>query len=88
MSNVVVLCSAPDCPRTASYGPYCVAHRGRHETPPGAVAVELTDEELDIIRDQVEADAAPLFLIAMQFIAAQEVSRFTAPALNAIGVGE
>jgi len=77
----VVLCSVPDCPRAAAYGPWCVNHRGLSTAaplPPGVVLVELNDDETARLAAKVDADAAPLFLAAMGWIVAEQLRRIPA----------
>lgn len=68
--HVVELCVEPACRRLSRRtGGFCDLHAPRPD--PVGVAYDLTDEQLDHIRDQVEADAAPLFVAALGFILAQ-----------------
>jgi hypothetical protein len=67
------MCARIGCPRAANYGPYCDEHR--QPGPANVVAGELTDAELDAIRAEVDAKAAPLFLIALDWILGQQLTR-------------
>lgn len=69
----IAMCARSGCPRAANYGPYCDDHR---QPGPGVVtALDLTDEELDAVRAEVDARAAPLFLIAMDWILGRQLTR-------------
>lgn len=71
--GIVALCAAAGCPRAAAGGPWCVQHRPRPE--PGLQVVgDFTPDEYAAIGAQVEADAAPLFVLAMSWIARQQLA--------------
>lgn len=76
--RIVVLCSRSGCRKAASYGPHCQDHRNRrHRSAPRPslqVAV-LTAAEIAALQTKVAADAAPLFLVAMSWIATQQMHR-------------
>lgn len=74
--TIVTLCAEPGCPRAAAHGPWCGEHRPAtvRAEPSVAVAHNLSRDELAALRHQVEADAAPLFVIAMNWIARQQVA--------------
>jgi hypothetical protein len=75
--TIVTLCSWSGCPRAASHGPWCGEHRPVRPAPaepPLAVAHDLTREDIAALRAQVEADAAPIFVIAMSWIARQQIA--------------
>lgn len=73
--NIVTLCGAPGCPRAAVHGPWCGDHRPTRAEPATVVAHDLDRDEIAALRHQVEADAAPIFVIAMNWIARQQVAR-------------
>lgn len=64
--QTITVCAEPRCPDIAKWGPYCAWHSPA--APNVVVAHELTDTEISTIRADVEAKAAPLFLLAMDFI--------------------
>ncbi len=72
---IITLCAETGCPRAAFHGPWCGEHRPLRAEPGVAVAHDLTREELAALRAQVEADAAPIFVIAMNWIARQQVAQ-------------
>lgn len=75
-ATIVTLCAEAGCPRAASYGPWCGDHRPAtvRAEPSVAIAHDLDRDEIAALRQQVEADAAPLFVIAMSWIARQQVA--------------
>jgi hypothetical protein len=72
--KTVAVCAHPGCPTIANWGPYCDDHR-RPRVVGDSVARPLTREEIDAVRAQVEADAAPLFLIAVNWLAREQMAR-------------
>lgn len=62
----IAMCARSACPRAANYGPYCDEHR--QPGPASVTAGDLTDAELEQVRAEVDAKAAPLFLLAMDWI--------------------
>jgi hypothetical protein len=73
---IVTLCAEPGCPRAAAHGPWCGEHRPirRAFEPTTTVAFDLDRDQIAALRQQVEADAAPIFVIAMNWIARQRVA--------------
>jgi hypothetical protein len=71
---IVTLCSAPGCPKAVSHGPWCGDHRPRQAEPTITVVHDLSPDEYAALAAQVEADAAPIFVIAMSWIARQRVA--------------
>lgn len=76
----VVICSTPGCGEVARYHTWCIEHAPpppprpkRAWAPRVSSAPDLTDAEYAELRARVAADAAPLFLLAMQFILGQQV---------------
>lgn len=71
--TIVTLCGEPGCPRAAVHGPWCGEHRPTRRTEPAAtvIAHDLNRDEIASLRQQVEADAAPIFVLAMNWIARQ-----------------
>lgn len=68
----VNICLWGDCHLVAAYGDFCFEHR----EPPGprlAATPRLSDVDYARLRVQVAADAAPLFLLAMNFLLSREV---------------
>lgn len=76
----VILCAEPGCPRAAAYRSRCIEHSA---TPPRvtSIAHDLSDAEYAKLRAQVAADAAPLFLLALQFILGRQVKTIVDEAL-------
>lgn len=76
-ATIVTLCAEAGCPRAASHGPWCGDHRPLRQAPEPTVAVahDLTREDIGALRSQVEADAAPLFVIAMNWVARQHIAQ-------------
>lgn len=74
---IITLCAEPGCPRAASHGPWCGEHRplALRAEPNVAIAHDLDRDQIAAIRQQVEDDAAPLFVIAMSWIARQHVAQ-------------
>lgn len=70
--KTIDLCAWRDCPNAADYGPFCANHR---QPTIGTATLDLDKDQLAAITAQVEADAAPLFVIAMNWIARQELTR-------------
>lgn len=69
----VVLCAEEGCPRAAAWGPYCNEHRRvGFQT---LVAPDLSASELAEVKAKVAADAAPLFVLAIRWIAQQQMVR-------------
>lgn len=84
--KTVELCAIRDCPRAANNGPFCPDHR-RVYAPGQTTAVDLDEEQLEDIRRQVEADAAPLFVIAMNWVLRQRMASMgITPELVAAGL--
>lgn len=75
--TIVTLCAEAGCPRAASHGPWCGEHRPLRTAPEPAtvVAFDLDRDQIAALRQQVEADAAPIFVIAMNWIARQQVAQ-------------
>lgn len=71
--TTISLCVEHGCPRAARWGPYCDEHRPHVERV--IAAPNLTDAELENLRAKVSADAAPLFVIAWNWIARQQMAR-------------
>lgn len=69
----VALCAEPGCPRASSWGPFCGDHRPA-AGPRIGIAHDLTADEYDTIRAEVDAKAAPLFLLAMDWIVRQQLA--------------
>jgi hypothetical protein len=86
----ITMCVSPGCVRPALNSPWCPAHR----TPGSRVLVrpDLSDEDIARITAEVEAKAAPLFVLAMDWIARQEMGRFgialPAPIVTREGEGD
>lgn len=77
----VSLCAWRDCQHLASYGPFCRDHHYQL-TPVDAVAArDLTATELAHIRADVEAKAAPLFLLAMDWLVRGQLANLGIPEL-------
>lgn len=76
-AKIVALCAYAGCPRAAANSPWCAEHRPRFAPDIGSVVVahDLTEDEYITLRGHVEADAAPLFVLAMNWIAGQQVAR-------------
>lgn len=76
----VTLCAEPDCGRAARWDSYCVEHAPR---PPLVTPFshDLSDAEYAQLRARVAADAAPLFLLALQFLLGQQVQAIVEEAL-------
>lgn len=72
--KVVALCAAPGCPRAAANSPWCIEHRPTTTSVPIWPARDFSEDEYAALRAQVETDAAPLFVIAMSWIARQRVA--------------
>jgi len=73
--KTIGLCAIRDCPHPANYGPFCPDHRRQYAPEPAVAAADLTGDDIAELRAQVEADAAPLFVIAMNWIARRQVER-------------
>lgn len=75
-ATIVTLCGAPGCPRAAVHGPWCGDHRPARRAEPAAtvIAHDLDRDEIAALRQQVEADATPIFVIAMNWIARQQIA--------------
>jgi hypothetical protein len=71
--RAVSLCAEPACRRAAHWGPWCDDHRP--STGPRLVTAELTNDEIAQIRAEVNAKAAPLFLIAMDWILRRQLAQ-------------
>lgn len=71
--TTISLCAELGCPRAARWGPFCDEHRPHVERV--IAAPNLTDAELDNLRTRVSAEAAPLFVIAWNWIARQQMAR-------------
>lgn len=67
------ICAYAGCGDRARYGPFCGYHRLEPETI--GVAHQLTEDDYDRIRAAVESKAAPLFLVAMNWLASQQLGR-------------
>lgn len=77
----VTLCAWQGCNRLADHGPLCRDHH-RQIVPLEAVAtLDLTDDELDQVRVDVEAKAAPLFLLAMDWLVRGQLAQLGVPQL-------
>lgn len=77
----VVLCVAGGCSRAASQGDYCHDHWEPAGHRPGfACTAALTDADYAQLRAQVAADAAPLFLLALNFLLGREVEALASEA--------
>jgi hypothetical protein len=76
-NRTVTMCSEADCPRAASGGPWCRQHRPPAAPPPEgwSASGDLTAAQLAEVAREVEEKAAPLFLLAMEFIARQQIAR-------------
>jgi hypothetical protein len=68
--TTITLCAEPACPRAARWGPHCDEHRPHVERV--IAAPNLTDTELAELKTRVETEAAPLFVIAWNWIARQQ----------------
>lgn len=75
--DIVIMCSEAGCPRAASWGPWCQQHRPPAAPPPHGwtATTDLTDVEIAEVAREVEEKAAPLFILAMDFIARRQVAR-------------
>lgn len=71
--RTISLCAEPGCPRAAAWGPWCGDHRPA-AGPRIGVAHDLTGDQYDAIRAEVNAKAAPLFLLAMDFILRKQLA--------------
>ena len=71
--RTIELCAHHECGRAAHWGPWCDQHR--QAAGPRLVTAELTDTEIATIRAEVNAKAAPLFLIAMDWILRGQLAR-------------
>ena len=71
--RTITLCANPDCRQPAHWGPWCDTHRPA--AGPRLVTAELTDQEIATIRTEVNAKAAPLFLMAMDWILRGQLAR-------------
>lgn len=72
--KTIELCAIRDCRRAANNGPFCPDHRRLYTPDLGAVTAEFSPGELDAIKAQVEADAAPLFVIALNWVLRQRLT--------------
>lgn len=70
----ITTCAVPRCPRIARYGDWCVEHRPEPGVRVG-VAAHLTNDDYAAIRADVETQAAPLFVLAMDWLASQQLAR-------------
>ena len=64
----VTLCAWSGCNRLADHGPLCRGHHRQVATPDSVATLDLTDDELAAVKADVEAKAAPLFLLAMDWL--------------------
>lgn len=71
--KTIELCAWKNCDRPAFNGPLCPTHRQPQLT--NVIAAELTPTEITDLQQQVEADAAPLFVLAMNWLAGQQLAR-------------
>ncbi|MGH9001904.1 MAG: hypothetical protein ACRDYV_02130 [Acidimicrobiia bacterium] len=70
--QAITMCSEAGCSRAASHGPWCREHR---PAPPGDPPTTLLSaDQLEAVRQQVEADAAALFVLAMNWITRRHVT--------------
>lgn len=71
--RTIDICAENGCGRAARNGPWCEDHR--QAAGPRIVTAELTDHDIATIRAEVNAKAAPLFLIAMDWILRGQLAR-------------
>lgn len=71
--KTIEVCADDGCGRAANHGPWCDDHR--RAAGPRLVVAELTAAEIAELRAEVNAKAAPLFLIAMDWILRQQLAR-------------
>lgn len=71
--RTIDVCMHDVCGRPAQNGPWCDTHRPA--AGPRLVTAELTADEIDAIRTEVNAKAAPLFLIAMDWLLRGQLAR-------------
>jgi hypothetical protein len=71
--RAITTCAVPRCPRVAHHSEFCDEHRPQPGVRLG-VAAHLTNEDYAAIRDEVDAKAAPLFLIAMDWLTTQQLA--------------
>jgi hypothetical protein len=66
------MCADPGCPRAAHWGAWCDDHR----PPPTHIGVahNLTADDMEAIRAEVDAKAGPLFLLAMDWILRKQLA--------------
>lgn len=72
--KIVTPCTEPGCNRAATNGPVCWEHRQRTSSTT-VVTPHLTTDDIEALRAQVAADAAPLFVIAVNWLARQQMAR-------------
>lgn len=72
--KVISPCAEPGCTRAANNGALCWEHKQPAISVP-VVAQHLSPAELEALRAQVAADAAPLFVIAVNWLARQQMAR-------------
>lgn len=72
--RAISTCAVPRCPKIAHNGEFCEDHRPRPGVRVG-VAAHLTNDDYASIRAEVDAKAAPLFLIALNWLAGQQLTR-------------
>lgn len=77
----VTLCAWRDCHRLASHGPLCRDHHRQIAGAGHVIAHDLTPDELGRVRADVEAKAAPLFLLAMDWIVRGQLANLGVPEL-------
>lgn len=77
----VTLCAWQGCHRLADHGPLCRDHHRRIVPVETVATLELTDAELAQVRADVEAKAAPLFLLAMDWLVRGQLAQLGVPEL-------
>lgn len=92
MSAVEFVCAVPECGRPAEQGVMCPHHQSiidraipnqleKKSRNKGIDTERLTTDEIAAIATQVELDAFPLFLVALQWCLAQRVRASVHPAV-------
>lgn len=78
----VTICAWQGCNHLADHGPLCREHHRRIVPLEAVATLDLTDAELDQVRADVEAKAAPLFLLAMDWLVRGQLAQLGIPQLD------
>lgn len=80
--GAVSLCAWQGCNQLADHGPLCRDHHRRIVPLEAVATLELTDTELEQVKADVDAKAAPLFLLAMDWIVRGQLAQLGVPQLE------